>query len=107
MKTYREFKDVQEHNPLAVANIIKKINPLSKLTDKLAKLKKRGLAGAALDAIKKKADKLNPFSKMNKARTMAKKKDLKGLKNTRDGIKQKLGVLNVQINDLEDETRKK
>ena len=105
MKTYREFKDVQEHNPLAVSNIIKKINPLSKLTDKLDKLKKRGLAGAALDAIKKKADKLNPFSKMNKARTMAKKKDLKGLKKQRDAINQKLGVLKVQINDLEDETR--
>jgi hypothetical protein len=107
VKTYREFKDVQEHNPLAVSNIIKKINPLSKLTDKLDKLKKRGLAGAALDAIKKKADKLNPFSDMNKARTMAKKKDLKGLKKQRDAINQKLGVLKVQINDLEDETRKK
>ena len=107
MKTYKEFKVIQEHNPLAVSNIIKKINPLSKLTDKLAKLKKRGLKGVALDAIKKKADKLNPFSKMNKARTMAKKKDLKGLKKQRDAINQKLGVLKVQINDLEDETRKK
>ena len=107
MKTYKEFKDVQEHNPLSVSNIIKKINPLSKLTDKLAKLKKRGLKGVALDAIKKKADKLNPFSDMNKARTMAKKKDLRGLKDKRDSLNQKLGVLKVQINDLEDETRKK
>ena len=107
MLTYKEFKDVQEHNPLAVANIIKKINPLSKLQDKLTNLKKKGIAGVALDAIKKKADKLNPFSDMNKARTMAKKKDLKGLKKQRDAINQKLGVLKVQINDLEDETRKK
>ena len=107
MRTYSEFKDIQEHNPLAVSNIIKKINPLSKVTDKLAKLKKRGIKGVALDAIKKKADKLNPFSDINKARTMAKKKDLKGLKDKRNSIKQKLGVLNVQINDLEDETRKK
>ena len=36
---------------------------------------------------------------------MAKKKDLSGMKDKRDAIKQKLGVLNVQINDLEDELR--
>jgi len=48
---------------------------------------------------------LNPLSGINKAVTMAKKKDLKGLKKNRDSIKQKLGVLNVKINDLEDEVR--
>ena len=104
MLTYSEFKDVQEHNPLVVANIIKKINPLDKLQDKI---KKRGLSGSAKDVLKKKIDKMNPFSDINKANTMAKKKDLKGLKKQRDAINQKLGVLNVQINDLEDETRKK
>jgi len=105
MLTYSEFKDVQEHNPLAVRNIIKKINPLDKVTDKLAKLRKRGVKGVALDALKKQADKLNPFSSLNKARTMAKKKDLRGLKDKRVEIKQKLDVLNIQINDLEDEVR--
>ena len=105
MLTYSEFKDVQEHNPLAVRNIIKKINPLDKVTDKLAKLRKRGVKGMALDALKKQADKLNPFSALNKARTMAKKKDLRGLKDKRVDIKQKLDVLNIQINDLEDEVR--
>ena len=105
MLTYSEFKDVQEHNPLAVRNIIKKINPLDKVTDKLAKLRKRGVKGVALDALKKQADKLNPFSALNKARTMAKKKDLRGLKDKRVEIKQKLDVLNIQINDLEDEVR--
>ena len=104
MLTYSEFKDVQEHNPLSISNIIKKINPLDKLQDKL---KKKGLSGMAKDVLKKKLDKLNPFSDINKARTQAKKKDLKGLKKQRDAINQKLGVLKVQINDLEDETRKK
>ena len=102
MKTYSEFKNVQEHNPLAISNIIKKINPLDKVMDKL---KKKGLSGMAKDALKKKLDKLNPFSDMNKANTMAKKKDLKGLKKQRDAINQKLGVLKVKINDLEDEVR--
>ena len=104
MLTYSKFKEFQEHNPLAVKNIIKKINPLDKLQDKL---KKKGLSGMAKDVLKKKLDKLNPFSDINKARTQAKKKDLKGLKKQRDAINQKLGVLKVQINDLEDETRKK
>ena len=102
MRTYSEFKDIQEHNPLAVRNIIKKINPIEKLRDKIGK---KGIAGKAKELLKKKLDKLNPLSDINKARTMAKKKDLSGMKDKRDAIKQKLGVLNVQINDLEDELR--
>ena len=102
MRTYSEFKDIQEHNPLAISNIIKKINPIERLRDKIGK---KGIAGKAKELIKKKLDKLNPLSDINKARTMAKKKDLKGLKKQRDAINQKLGVLKVQINDLEDETR--
>ena len=102
MLTYSKFKDVQELNPLAVRNIIKKINPIEKLRDKIGK---KGIAGKAKELLKKKLDKLNPLSDINKARTMAKKKDLSGMKDKRDAIKQKLGVLNVQINDLEDELR--
>ena len=102
MLTYSKFKDVQEHNPLAVANIIKKINPIEKLRDKIGK---KGLAGKAKEILKKKLDKLNPLSDINKARTMTKKKDKDGLKKQRNALKQKLGVLNVQINDLEDELR--
>ena len=102
MRTYSEFKDIQEHNPLALRNIIKKINPIEKLRDKIGK---KGIAGKAKELLKKKLDKLNPLSDINKARTMAKKKDLSGMKDKRDAIKQKLGVLNVQINDLEDELR--
>tara|TARA_Y100001951_G_scaffold75715_1_gene62748 strand:+ start:76 stop:387 length:312 start_codon:yes stop_codon:yes gene_type:complete len=102
MLTYSEFKDIQEHNPLAISNIIKKINPIEKLRDKIGK---KGLAGKAKEILKKKLDKLNPLSDINKTRTLAKKKDIKGLKKNRDALKQKLGVLKVQINDLEDEVR--
>ena len=77
MLTYSKFKDVQEHNPLAVRNIIKKINPIEKLRDKIGK---KGIAGKAKELLKKKLDKLNPLSDINKARTMAKKKDLSGMK---------------------------
>ena len=83
MLTYSEFKDVQEHNPLAISNIIKKINPIEKLRDKIGK---KGIAGKAKELMKKKLDKLNPLSDINKARTMMKKKDLKGLKDKRNSI---------------------
>ena len=53
MRTYSEFKDIQEHNPLAISNIIKKINPIERLRDKIGK---KGIAGKAKELIKKKLD---------------------------------------------------
>ena len=94
MLTYKEFKDVQEHNPLAVAKNIKKINPLDKLTDKF---KKKGLSGMAKDVLKKKIDKLNPLSDINKATTKAKKKNLKKMKANRTRMKATLDVLSKKI----------
>ena len=102
MLTYSEFKDVQEHNPLSISNIIKKINPLDKLQDKI---KKRGLSGSAKDVLKKKIDKLNPLSDINKATTKAKKKNLKKMKANRTKMKATLDVLSKKINELEPEVQ--
>ena len=102
MLSYSKFKDVQEHNPLAVRNIVKKINPIDKLQDKL---KKKGISGMAKDALKKKMDALNPMSDINKKATMSKKKELRKLKGDRKQINKKLDTMSKRINDLEDETR--
>ena len=51
MKTFRQY--VQEHNPLAVKSIVKKINPLDKQMAKLKKFQKRGVTGAVKDALVK------------------------------------------------------
>ena len=51
MKTFRQY--VQEHNPLAVKSIIKKINPLDKQMAKLKSFRKRGVTGAVKDALVK------------------------------------------------------
>ena len=51
MKTFNQY--VQEHNPLAVKSIVKKINPLDKQMAKLKSLQKRGVTGAVKDALVK------------------------------------------------------
>ena len=51
MKTFSQY--VQEHNPLAVKSIVKKINPLDKQMAKLKKFQKRGVTGAVKDALVK------------------------------------------------------
>ena len=51
MKTFNQY--VQEHNPLAVKSIVKKLNPLDKQMRKLKSLRKRGVTGAVKDALVK------------------------------------------------------
>ena len=51
MKTFNQY--VQEHNPLAVKSIVKKINPLDKQMAKLKRMQKRGVTGAVKDALVK------------------------------------------------------
>ena len=51
MKTFNQY--VQEHNPLAVKSIVKKLNPLDKQMRKLKSLRKRGITGAVKDALVK------------------------------------------------------
>ena len=51
MKTFNQY--VQEHNPLSVKSMVKKLNPLDKQMAKLKSLQKRGVTGAVKDALVK------------------------------------------------------
>ena len=51
MKTFNQY--VQEHNPLSVKSMVKKLNPLDKQMRKLKSLQKRGVTGAVKDALVK------------------------------------------------------
>ena len=51
MKTFNQY--IQEHNPLSVKSIVKKINPLDKQMAKLKRMQKRGVTGAVKDALVK------------------------------------------------------
>ena len=58
MKTFNQY--VQEHNPLAVKSIVKKLNPLDKQMSKLKSLQKRGITGAVKDAVVKSITGMRP-----------------------------------------------
>ena len=51
MKSFNQY--IQEHNPLAVKSMVKKLNPLDKQMAKLKKFQKRGVTGAVKDALVK------------------------------------------------------
>ena len=51
MKTFNQY--VQEHNPLSVKSMVKKLNPLDKQMRKLKKMRKKGVTGLAKDALVK------------------------------------------------------
>jgi len=51
MKTFNQY--VQEHNPLSVKSMVKKLNPLDKQMRKLKQMRKKGITGLAKDALVK------------------------------------------------------
>ena len=91
MKTFKEY--IKEH-PNLRTRIIKAINPMDKLRDKMDDLKK--LPGKAKDAVMDKLkdtmDKVNPMSAIN----------IKGTK----GIQKKIGKLRDKKKDLSKQSQK-
>ena len=80
MKTFSQY--VQEHNPLAVKSIVKKINPLDKQMRQLKRLQKRGITGAVKDALVKSITGKRP----KPGATAAVKKDIKAVTKRADSL---------------------
>jgi len=97
MKTFKQY--VQEHNPLAVKSIVKKLNPLDKQMRKLKSLRKRGITGAVKDALVKSITGKRPKS----GATKAVKDELKNEKKARKKDQEKLAKQTKKINDLENQ----
>ena len=95
MKTFNQY--VQEHNPLAVKSIVKKLNPLDKQMRKLKRLQKRGITGAVKDALVKSITGKRP----KPGATKAVKDELKNEKKARKKDQEKLDKQTKKINDLE------
>ena len=95
MKTFNQY--VQEHNPLAVKSIVKKLNPLDKQMAKLKSLQKRGVTGAVKDALVKSITGKRP----SPSATKAVKNELKNEKKARKKDQEKLNKQTKKINDLE------
>ena len=84
MKTFSQY--VQEHNPLAVKSIVKKLNPLDKQMRKLKQMRKKGVTGAVKDALVKSITGKRP----KPGATAAVKKDIKTVTKRADKLEAEL-----------------
>ena len=96
MKTFSQY--IQEHNPLAVKSIVKKINPLDKQMKKLNRMRKLGITGMAKQAVMKNIFKGRPS---NKEKKQWKDKNT-ALGKERDKWKQKYDQASKKKGDAED-----
>ena len=93
MKTFVEY--LKEH-PTITQRIAKKINPAEVIRDKL-----KSARGATKRNLKKALDKVNPLSDINKAKTIAKKKDRAGLVQQRTSLKVKTKDVQRKIDKID------
>ena len=99
MKTFKEY--IKEH-PNLRTRIVKAINPMDKLRDKMDDLKK--LPGkakdAAIDKLKDQMDKVNPLSPLNIGDTQSINKKIQGLRKDKKSNTEKNRKIGVKIKTL-------
>ena len=106
-KTFKEFRKELEEHPNLKARIIAKINPLEKIKDKIADIKKRGgLTGIMKDKMQDALDKVNPMSPINKAMTLKRKEKIKKLRVKKKKLTDKAKGIRSKITSLKAKTAK-
>jgi len=105
MKTFKEY--IKEH-PNLRTRIIKAINPMDKLRDKMDDLKKLPgkVKDKAIDKLKDTMDKVNPMSPINKAATMMTKDKISGLVDKKKDLTTKAKAIGTKIKSLRAKTKK-
>ena len=105
MKTFKEY--IKEH-PNLRTRIIKAINPMDALRDKMDDLKKLPgkIADKAVDKLKDTMDKVNPMSPINKAATMMTKDKISGLVDKKKDLTTKAKAIGTKIKSLRAKTKK-
>ena len=105
MKTFKEY--IKEH-PNLRTRIIKAINPMDKLRDKLDDLKKLPgkVKDKAIDSLQKKMDKVNPLSDINKKVTDARKEKITKLRDKKKKLTNKAKGIGAKIDSLKAKTAK-
>ena len=108
MKSFKELRGELEEHPNLRTRIVKAINPMDKLRDKMDDLKK--LPGkakdAAMDKLKDTMDKVNPMSPINKKVTMARKDKISDLVTKKKDLTTKAKVIGTKIKSLRAKTAK-
>ena len=105
MKTFKEY--IKEH-PNLRTRIIKAINPMDKLRDKMDDLKKLPgkVKDRAVDKLKDTMDKINPMSPINKKVTMMRKDKISDLVDKKKDLTTKAKGIGVKIKSLRAKTKK-
>ena len=105
MKTFKEY--IKEH-PNLRTRIVKAINPMDKLRDKMDDLKKLPgkVKDKAMDKLQKTMDKVNPLSPINKKVTMARKDKINDLVDKKKDLTTKAMGIGVKIKSLRAKTAK-
>ena len=105
MKTFKEY--IKEH-PNLRTRIVKAINPMDKLRDKMDDLKK--LPGKAkdkaIDSLQKKMDAVNPLSPINKKITDMRKNKIGKLRDKKKKLQTKAKGIGAKIDSLKAKTAK-
>ena len=105
MKTFKEY--IKEH-PNLRTRIVKAINPMDMLRDKMVDLKKLPgkVKDKAMDKLKDTMDKVNPLSDLNKMKTMADKEKIKKLQKDKSKLTTKAKGIGTKIKSLRAKTAK-
>ena len=101
MKSFKKLRRELEEHPNLRTRIVKAINPMEKIRDKMADLKKKGgLTGIAKTKLKKELDTINPLSPINKMKTKSTKEKIKKLTIKKKGHDSASDGLGLKIKDL-------
>ena len=99
MKTFKEY--IKEH-PNLRTRIIKAINPMEKIRDKMDDLKKLPgkIKDKAVDKLKDQMDKINPLSPLNIGDTKSINKKIQGLRKDKKSNTEKNKKIGIKIKAL-------
>ena len=108
MKSFKKLRRELEEHPNLRTRIVKAINPMDKLRDKMDDLKKLPgkVKDKAIDKLKDTMDKVNPMSPINKKVTMMRKDKISDLVDKKKDLTTKAKGIGVKIKSLRAKTAK-
>ena len=103
MKSFKELRGELEEHPNLRTRIVKAINPMDKLRDKMDDLKKLPgkMKDKAIDKLKDTMDKVNPLSPLNIGDTKSINKKIDGLRKDKKGNTEKNKKIVTKIKTLQ------
>ena len=103
MKSFKKLRRELEEHPNLRTRIVKAINPMDKLRDKMDDLKKLPgkVKDKAIDKLKDTMDKVNPMSPLNIGDTKSINKKIDGLRKDKKGNTEKNKKIVTKIKTLQ------